>query len=77
MYWITGDIDFFENLLLEGYDHIADIIDTDESTILQVAQARGHDNVVKFLEDVAEFEVHYNMLKLINYWILWIKQFLF
>lgn len=57
IYFRVGDVEFFENLLLEGYDHITDVIDPDDSTIVQVAQSRGHQNVAQFLEGVKEFEV--------------------
>lgn len=62
-----GDIDFFENLLLEGYDHIIDIKDNDGNTIIDVCNTRGHNNVANLLESVKEFEVY--TLKLFFFYI--------
>ncbi|XP_058815671.1 uncharacterized protein LOC131679117 isoform X6 [Topomyia yanbarensis] len=51
-----GDLDTLTNMLLDGYDHIADVVGSDGTTILQVASSRGHRDVVRFLEGIREFE---------------------
>lgn len=44
-------------MLLEGYDHIVDVCDDDGFGIAQVAQSRGHHELARFLDDLADFEV--------------------
>ncbi|XP_037035947.1 uncharacterized protein LOC119074093 isoform X1 [Bradysia coprophila] len=51
-----GELDFFENLVLEGYDHIVDITDKDGNSIIQIAETRGQQHIVNFLSSVKEFE---------------------
>lgn len=52
-----GDLDTLSNMLMDGYDHIVDIVGSDGTTILQVASSRGHWDLVRFLEGAREFEV--------------------
>lgn len=54
-----GDIDFFEHMLLEGYDHIRDLVDQDDTPIIEVARSRGHTELAEYLEGIREFEVDY------------------
>uniref|UniRef100_A0A182NBZ6 Uncharacterized protein n=1 Tax=Anopheles dirus TaxID=7168 RepID=A0A182NBZ6_9DIPT len=51
-----GDLDSLNSMLLEGYDHIVDVVAPDGTTIDQVAAARGHQDIVRFLEGVRAFE---------------------
>lgn len=50
-------MEIFEDLLIEGYDHIVDIDDGKGTNIIEVARNRGHVNVVEFLEALKPFEV--------------------
>ncbi|XP_059615089.1 serine/threonine-protein phosphatase 6 regulatory ankyrin repeat subunit B isoform X2 [Phlebotomus argentipes] len=51
-----GDIDTFQAMLLDGYDHILDPRDAEGNSITSVAQARGHQELFKFLESIPDFE---------------------
>uniref|UniRef100_A0A182LZY3 Arginine kinase n=1 Tax=Anopheles culicifacies TaxID=139723 RepID=A0A182LZY3_9DIPT len=51
-----GDLDALNGMLLEGYDHIMDVVAPDGTTIEQVASARGHQDIVRFLEGIRTFE---------------------
>ncbi|GAB0094567.1 uncharacterized protein DMENIID0001_098840 [Sergentomyia squamirostris] len=51
-----GDLDAFQAMLLEGYDHMLDPKDADGNGIVSVAQARGHQELAKFLEIISDFE---------------------
>ncbi|KAJ6629254.1 Arginine kinase Pro [Pseudolycoriella hygida] len=51
-----GELDFFENLVLDGYDHIVDITDKDGNSITKIAETRGQQNIVDYLSSVKEFE---------------------
>lgn len=55
---ISGEIEIFENLLAEGYDHIINIDDGEGQNIIQVAKSRNHKDVEVFLESIRPFEVH-------------------
>lgn len=46
-------------MLLDGYDHIADITDADGSSIAKVAKSRGHFELAALLENIPEFEVSF------------------
>lgn len=46
-------------MILDGYDHIADIADADGSSINKVARARGHLELAKLLDELREFEVSF------------------
>ncbi|XP_058451584.1 uncharacterized protein LOC131430543 isoform X3 [Malaya genurostris] len=62
-----GDLESLTNMLLDGYDHIADVAGTDGTTILQVTSSRGHREVVRFLEGIREFEDNReNLLKAVR-----------
>ncbi|GLV41893.1 uncharacterized protein CBL_00355 [Carabus blaptoides fortunei] len=51
-----GDTDKLVELLLEGYDHIIDVIDEDETPITEVVGARGQTETVSFLHSILAFE---------------------
>lgn len=55
-----GELDFFENLLTDGYDHILDIQDKDGNSITKIAESRGQQHIVDFLGNIKEFEVWHN-----------------
>lgn len=57
LYVRVGDIDYFEHLLLEGYDHIRDLVDPEDAPIIEVARSRGHTEMAEYLEGIREFEV--------------------
>jgi hypothetical protein len=44
-------------MVLDGYDHISDIVDADGSSIAKVARSRGHQELASFLDDLRVFEV--------------------
>jgi hypothetical protein len=44
-------------MVLDGYDHISDVVDADGSSIAKVARSRGHQELARFLDDLREFEV--------------------
>lgn len=56
-YLVSGDISAFEKLVIEGYDHILDVADSDDNTIIQVAETRRNDDLVELLYTIQEFEV--------------------
>ncbi|XP_058122433.1 uncharacterized protein LOC131293299 [Anopheles ziemanni] len=51
-----GDLEALNGMLLEGYDHIVDVVAPDGVPILQVASDRGFQDIVRFLEGVRAFE---------------------
>lgn len=51
----TGELNAIKHLLLEGYDHIADV--HDDETIVNIAFSRGHTDLGKYLENIPKFEV--------------------
>lgn len=59
MYFL-GDLEFFENLMMNGYDHIIDVSDGANNSVIQVAELRGHHDLSQFLENLREFEVIIN-----------------
>jgi Dpy-30 motif len=52
-----GHYDIFGNMLLDGYDHIVDVVDADGSEITEVARNRGHTELAQFLSTIRDFEV--------------------
>lgn len=56
-FYKKGDLEALNNMLLEGYDHIMDVAAPDGTTIEQVASSRGHQDIVRFLEGIRNFEV--------------------
>lgn len=53
-----GDYEAFVHLLIEGYDHIIDINDTDGTSIVEVARKRGYHELSQFLDSIHQFEVN-------------------
>jgi hypothetical protein len=53
----SGDYETFVAMLLDGYDHIADVADADGAPINKVARSRGHLELANFLDDLRDFEV--------------------
>ncbi|ETN58623.1 hypothetical protein AND_009776 [Anopheles darlingi] len=51
-----GDLETLNGMLLDGYDHIVDVVASDGTTILEVAKSRGHPDVVRFFETARAFE---------------------
>ncbi|XP_035782139.1 uncharacterized protein LOC118461199 isoform X2 [Anopheles albimanus] len=51
-----GDLETLNGMLLDGYDHIVDIVASDGIAILEVAKSRGHQDVVSFFETARNFE---------------------
>lgn len=54
---VTGDTDKLVELLLHGYDHITDIVDDEETTIIEAVSKAGQPNTVSFLQSILIFEV--------------------
>lgn len=52
-----GDLESFQNLLHDGYDHVLDIADQDNNSVMDVARSRGHKELLEFLERLQELEV--------------------
>lgn len=52
-----GNLEFFENLVMDGYDHIIDIVDKEGTSIIKIAELRGHQQVAAYLKSIREFEV--------------------
>lgn len=46
-------------MMLDGYDHIADIADADGKEINKVARSRGHLELATLLDGLREFEVNF------------------
>ena len=55
--FITGDYETFVAMVLDGYDHIVDVNDSDGASIAQVARARNHHELANYLDQIREFEV--------------------
>ncbi|XP_051860134.1 uncharacterized protein LOC117570110 isoform X2 [Drosophila albomicans] len=53
---VVGDVDSFEQLALQGYDHILDIEDESGKTILDVAGERQNEALVNFLNNLRAME---------------------
>ncbi|XP_050310209.1 uncharacterized protein LOC126746131 isoform X4 [Anthonomus grandis grandis] len=51
-----GDTSKLVELLLEGYDHITDIVDADDQTIIDVVAKEGQSETVSFLQSILAFE---------------------
>lgn len=52
-----GDVDGIMTLVMEGYDHVLDVVDSDGTTIANVAKGRGHTKIVDLLVEIRDFEV--------------------
>lgn len=46
-------------LLLQGYDHILDVVDEEGTLILEVINQRGNEEMKNLLASIAPFEVNY------------------
>jgi hypothetical protein len=53
-------------MVLDGYDHISDVVDADGSSIAKVARSRGHQELARFLDDLREFEVRRTIVRETN-----------
>lgn len=51
-----GELDALKHLVIEGYDHIADV--HDDETITRVAYSRGHNELAKYIESIVTFEAN-------------------
>lgn len=54
---VAGNTEKIAELLMEGYDHILDVIDDDGATITDVISERGDDKMIKMLASIPAFEV--------------------
>jgi len=65
-----GHYDIFGSMLLDGYDHIVDVVDADGSEITAVARARGHMELTQFLSTIRDFEVKFvrSFQGSVSYW---------
>lgn len=52
-----GDMEAFHNLFMDGYDHVTNIADPDNNTVMAVCKSRGHDELLQFLEGLHDLEV--------------------
>lgn len=55
----SGDYETFMAMLLDGYDHIIDLVDADGMAITQIAKSRGHLELVGLFDTWREFEVSF------------------
>ncbi|XP_017837898.1 uncharacterized protein LOC108596523 isoform X2 [Drosophila busckii] len=53
---VLGDLEYFEQLALQGYDHILDIEDESGKVIMDVATERQHDTLVGFFNNLRTLE---------------------
>lgn len=54
---ILGDTSKLVELLLDGYDHITDIVDEDDTTIIDIVARENQPDTVSFLQSILAFEV--------------------
>lgn len=54
-----ADMEAFQNLFYDGYDHVTNITDPDEYTVFAVCKSRGHEELLTFLEGLQELEVRH------------------
>lgn len=52
-----GDTDKLVELLLNGYDHITDIIDEDDVPIIEAVSSKDQQDTMAFLQSILTFEV--------------------
>lgn len=55
--YLIGDTEAFSNMIIDGYDHILDIVDSDDNTVVEIAKERRHSDLSKLLETIQTFEV--------------------
>ncbi|XP_036331384.1 uncharacterized protein LOC118743025 [Rhagoletis pomonella] len=53
---VIGDVKPFETLAVEGYDHIVDVTDDNEVSIVDIAAERGHEELADFLRNLRTLE---------------------
>ncbi|KAI8118083.1 hypothetical protein CVS40_10124 [Lucilia cuprina] len=53
---IVGDIKPFEHLAISGYDHIIDVVDDNETPIIDVVEARGLSELGEYLRTIRPLE---------------------
>ncbi|KAB0795470.1 hypothetical protein PPYR_12309 [Photinus pyralis] len=51
-----GDTDKLVELLLNGYDHITDVVDEDDVPIIEAVSSKEQDETVSFLQSILTFE---------------------
>lgn len=54
-----GDVDKLVELLLDGYDHLIDIVDEDNMSIIEAVSNANQPEAVAFLQSVLAFEVSF------------------
>lgn len=54
----TGKTDKIMELLIQGYDHILDIVDEEGVPMLEVVGQRGDDSMNNLLASIPPFEVN-------------------
>lgn len=58
--WL-GDTDKLVELLLNGYEHITDIVDEDDVPIIEAVSSKEQNDTVAFLQSILTFEVCCNL----------------
>lgn len=58
-----GDMEAFQNLFNDGYDHVDNITDPDNNSVFAVCKSRGHQELLAFLEGLHALEVTNPFLK--------------
>lgn len=56
-FFFVGDTDKLVELLLDGYDHITDIVDDDDIPIIEAVSKANQQDTMSFLQSILAFEV--------------------
>lgn len=68
-----GDIKPFEHFAINGYDHIIDVLDDDETPIIDVVASRGQNELAQYLRSIRPLEVSwFNWKSDFNYFIVYV-----
>lgn len=52
----SGEVSHFDNLQLNGYDHILDVMDEDNNDLIEHVKIRDHEELLQFLMNLRSFE---------------------
>lgn len=65
--FISGETDKLVELLLDGYDHITDIVDEDNTPIFEAVSKENQPDTLSFLQSILTFEVKYVNISSVNF----------
>lgn len=63
---ILGNTEKMKEMILEGYDHILDVLGDDEKSIIEVVTERGQKDMLDLLNVIQEFEVIHGKKHIFN-----------